>query len=155
MERSLAWQSAPLKFRLKAFLGRLVVGWMWLGFVWFAARVYATSPLLDVLETLIWLGKVLAGYLIALTGWVLFNIVLNYVRPDGVGETAETVETKQDYFGRPLAVSLGSSFSDKHVVIEVSEGRKVYSTQSVAPEPLPDGKRDRKKAKHARVGASS
>ena len=162
MEQTLAWRAVPWKTRLKAFLERLLVGLMWLGFIWFATRVYATSPLGEVIGTLAWLGKILTGYLIALVCWIAFNIVQHRVRRGAEREAPDAIEVREDYFGRRVIVALGSSFSDRHVAVEMVDGRKVYSTQTVAPEPVPaepvteparlvDGEREQK-AKHVGAG---
>ncbi len=72
------------------------------------------------------IAVVLRAYLVALAGWICTRWLIDRFRKNKEAETFEAPAFTKDYFGRDVAVAPDASFGDQHLVLEYSDGRKVY-----------------------------
>ena len=72
------------------------------------------------------LAAVLQGYLVMLALWVTANSVYRWLSATRKVGDFDEPNFDEDYFGRVVTVAEGVSFQDQHLVLEYSEGRKIY-----------------------------
>lgn len=120
--------AAPRRVRVrgKAIARSALLAALWGGFFCWCLLVMRGQALVEASKAVNWLATVLAGYLGLTALWIAYNAMLYLVRGPAQVEAAEEPTFEKDYFGRPIALADGSSFSDQHLVLEFKEGKKVY-----------------------------
>jgi hypothetical protein len=107
--------------------GRAFVLAAWGGFVGFAVYVFTRTPLAELLQGLAWLESVIRWYVAMLLGWMIYNVLLYRWKGPRVLTHAAVGNWTRDQLGRDVVLTRGTSLQDAHLVVDVQDGKKVYS----------------------------
>lgn len=107
--------------------GRAFVLAAWGGFVGFAVYVFTKTPLAELLQGLAWLESVIRWYLAILLAWMIYNVLLYRWKGPRIMADVAAGDWTSDQLGRAVVLTRGTSLQDAHLVVDVQDGKKVYS----------------------------
>jgi hypothetical protein len=118
----------------------VLVGLLWLNFIFLWTRVYTITTIKDVTESLTYLTNLILGYGLIVALWIIHNIRI--YRAKGPRLISRTVEFSdpRDCMNQPIS-SVGDILREQEVAVEVVGGEKfIVAADRTPKEPVLTGK---------------
>jgi hypothetical protein len=70
---------------------------------------------------------VIRWYLVILLAWMIYNVLLYRWKGPRIMADVAAGDWTSDQLGRAIVLTRGTSLQDAHLVVDVQDGKKVYS----------------------------
>ncbi|MBK5292381.1 MAG: hypothetical protein JJE04_11995 [Acidobacteriia bacterium] len=102
---------------------KVIIALLWAAFAFAWVRVIRTQPS-ELINGLLWIGAMAVAYGAGLALWIWYCLCT--AQKPKVRCFARSVFTV-DHFGRPIEVAPHAALGAKHLVVQIRNGRKIYS----------------------------
>jgi len=106
-------------------LSTLLVGMLWLNFVYFWIRVYRQTWAADYTHSISYLFLLMTGYAVIVTLWIFHNLRIHHKKGPRKGVQAIVERSSQDALRNQIVFNTDPR-ATQSIVIEVIQGQKTF-----------------------------